>query len=300
MKAERLRKISAVFLVFILIFQAFTFTVVASEGEETEDDGILDMLKNMFISIKEIPDKLATLGKYLKDIWESAKELDEQIDNFFGTLRNSPLADSAYRDYTEPIIKAVNKMYNVVYPLGVVIMLVCWAYGICKEGLSSMFDLADKHSIVRSCLSLIVGLTLLSLTGKILSVLISLSIQYTELIANNVPQSTVGFQSANISYLLFMGIVNIIFQLNVIQIAVLQGISPFFFGFAASESTRKLTFNFLKSYAKCLLAPIVTIAYTIFSSWALETSGGWNIINVIVILVACASTQKRLLSELFA
>ncbi len=299
MKAERLRKISAVFLVFLLIFQFFTLGVFATE-EEDEDAGILDMLSDIWEDIKTIPKKISTLGTYIKDMWESMKKFDEQLHNFFGALRNSPLAGSAYRDYTDPIIKSVNKMYNVVYPLGVVIMLVCWAYGIFKDGMTSMFDLTDKHSIVRSCLSLIVGLTLLSLTGKILSVLISLSMQYTELIANNVPQSTVGFQSANISYLLFMGIVNIIFQLNVIQIAVLQGISPFFFGFAASESTRKLTFNFLKSYGKCLLAPIVTIAYTIFSSWALEASGGWNIINVIVILIACASTQKRLLSELFA
>lgn len=299
MKAERLRKISAVFLVFLLIFQFFTLGVFAAE-EEDDDAGILEMLESMWETLLSIPKKLSTLGDYIKDMWEAKKAAEEEWKVFQSYLRSMELGASAYWGYTEPIIKAVNKMYNVVYPLGVVIMLVCWAYGIFKDGMSSMFDLTDKNSIVRSCLSLIVGLTLLSLTGKILSVLISLSMQYTELITIKVPQSPVSFDANSISYLLFTGIINIIFQLNVIQIAVLQGISPFFFGFAASESTRKLTFNFLKSYGKCLLAPIVTIAYTIFSSWALETMSGWNIINVIVILIACASTQKRLLSELFA
>lgn len=299
MKAERLRKISAVFLVFLLIFQFFTLGVFAAE-EEDEDAGILDMLSDIWQDIKEIPKKISKLADYVKDIWESIKALDEQLRFFFGTTENTPLLLGAYRDYTDVVIHSVNRMYKIIYPLGVIVMLVCWSYGIFKDGMTSMFDLTDKNSIVRSCLSLIVGLTLLSLTGKILSVLMSTSMSYALLIANNVPQSMVGFASHNIAYMLFKGIINIIFQLNIIQIAVLQGISPFFFGFAASESTRKLTFNFLKSYGKCLLTPIVTIAYTIISSWVLEESGGWNLINVIVVLIACASTQKRLLSELFA
>ena len=72
------------------------------------------------------------------------------------------------------------------------------------------------------------------------------------------------------------------------------------FEFAGGSGTRRLTFNFLKSYAKCLLVPITTIAYTVFAAWTLEASGGWNVVNVIVILIACTSTQKKILSELFA
>lgn len=56
-------------------------------------------------------------------------------------------------------------------------------------------------------------------------------------------------------------VIEFVFCLNILWLALLQVISPIFIGLCVSGGGRKLTFNFTKEYFKALLMPIVSLIY---------------------------------------
>ena len=155
-------------------------------------------------------------------------------------------------------------------------MLLCWAFGIAKTTISSSLDIKDKSSIINAVISLIIGLAAMSLAPQILTLLTGVSqwlctiindknyitwqnwevitdIDISEILLNTINNS--------IASLLTLIILEYVFMINILWIALLQCLSPIFIGLMANEGTRKISFNFIKEYFKALLVPVLTVCY---------------------------------------
>ena len=77
----------------------------------------------------------------------------------------------------------------------------------------------------------------------------------------------IGGSEVVITTLLVILFADLIFIINILWIALLQCLSPIFIGLMANQSTRRISFNFIKEYFKALLIPVVTVAY-----WCLITA----------------------------
>lgn len=274
--------------------------------DETADDdseSFLDRLQDVIAGIGDIYKIIFDWDQMGDNIWDWMVDADLSLKKFFSQLEMLTIKNGGYDYVSDDFNKQISTAFSVFYPLSVAIMLVSWCFGIAKDGLSSMFDLADKHSIVRSCLSIIIGLSILSFTGQFLSVLASTSWSYCNILYDKMVMAPVAGASADgFAFFLFFTIITYILRLNIVHIGVLQCIAPVFIGFAGAESTRKLTFNFLKSYAKCLMIPIVTIVYSVLTTYLMWENGSGFIgdfISALVFGISCIGVQKKILSELF-
>lgn len=169
----------------------------------------------------------------------------------------------------------IKKIYNVLYPIGFITMLLCWGFGIAKSTISSSLDIKDKSSIIYSILSLILGVSAMSLSPQILTFLTGASRQLCEKIGSaevaciseeyfkqtNFLDMIIGGAEMGVTTLLVVLFVDLIFMVNILWIALLQCLSPIFIGLMANQGTRKMSFNFIKEYFKALLIPVVTVCY---------------------------------------
>lgn len=201
------------------------------------------------------------------------------------------------------INKIIDTIYKVLYPIGFAIMLLCWGFGIAKSTISTALDIKDKNSIIHSVISLIIGVAAMSLAPQILTVLTSAS----QWLCNSIFNQTIFtsfiqtlkvdginpkdiFSSSSNETLfttIVLFVVDLIFMLNILWIALLQCLSPIFIGLMANEHTRKISFNFIKEYFKALLVPSVTLIYFFL---AISLTGVTHAFGLIVALVLAIST----------
>ena len=217
----------------------------------------------------------------------------------------------------------ISEIYKVLYPVGFIVMLLCWAFGIAKTTISSSLDIKDKSSIINAVISLIIGLAAMSLAPQILTLLTSVSqwlctiindknyitwqnwevitdIDISEILLNTINNSTAS--------LLTLIILEYVFMINILWIALLQCLSPIFIGLMANQSTRKISFNFIKEYFKALLIPVTTLIYYKLASallWDLDPhnpshTGMFTVgmIGAIVLGIATVSIAGKKLDKL--
>ena len=80
-----------------------------------------------------------------------------------------------YVSESSPINTAISAVYKVIYPIGFIVMLLCWAFGIAKSTISASLDIKDKNSIIHSVIGLIIGVAAMSLAPQILTTLTGVS-----------------------------------------------------------------------------------------------------------------------------
>ena len=87
-------------------------------------------------------------------------------------------------------------------------------------------------------------------------------------------------------------VVNLIYIINILWIALLQCLSPIFIGLMANQNTRKIGFNFVKEYFKAMLIPVVTTVYFFLATSLLgeATVSTVGIQGLVVSLVLAIST----------
>lgn len=169
----------------------------------------------------------------------------------------------------------ISKLYKVIYPIGFAVMLICWCFGIAKSTISVSLDIKDKTSILYSVLSLIIGLAAMSLAPQILTLLTGISRSICEIISTsdaaylsneyvgqtNILDMIIGNAEGLVTLIIVILILELVFMVNILWLALLQCLSPIFIGLMANQNTRKISFNFIKEYFKALLIPIVTVCY---------------------------------------
>lgn len=170
--------------------------------------------------------------------------------------------------------KTISKIYNIMYPIGFAVMLLCWSFGMAKSTISASLDIKDKSSILHSIISLIIGLAAMSLAPQILTLLTGISRWLCEKIGyyathisleyfgeTNLLDMSINASENGVTLIIIFLVIDLIFIINILWIALLQCLSPIFIGLMANEGTRKISFNFIKEYFKALLVPVLTVCY---------------------------------------
>ncbi len=228
--------------------------------------------------------------------------LGEQLINTEG--ENTKLDDikaGGFDYYSADVNRQVNKLYEYMYPIGVAIMLVAWALGILKTGMTNSFSLADKYSVVNALLRLLIGVVVMCSLGEMLSLGMSASKTMCDKLYT-VLQSGI---TSSVSFGLFGSFIKYSLMLNTIVLAILQGFAPLFAGFCVLEH-KKPAMSFLREYCKCLLVPPVTIVFTVMATKMIDgfessdMSYFAKVIGAMVLSIACISSAKKIVQSLLS
>ena len=220
-----------------------------------------------------------------------------------------------YVSESSPINTVISAVYKVLYPIGFIVMLLCWAFGIAKSTISASLDIKDKNSIIHSVIGLIIGVAAMSLAPQILTTLTGIS----RWLCNSIfDQSVLKSILGNLEFgntlniqdivtktsnealftIIVLLVVDLIFMINILWIALLQCLSPIFVGLMANEGTRKIGFNFIKEYFKALLVPSVTLIYFFLASTLAGVSHAGGIIVALVLAISTLGIAGKKLDKL--
>ena len=217
--------------------------------------------------------------------------------------------------------KTISKIYTVMYPIGFAVMLLCWGFGAAKSTISSSLDIKDKSSIIYSFIALIIGISAMSLAPRILTVLTGASRWLCEKVGSaaslvspeyfgetNLLDMIVNGAENGVTVFIIFAVIDLIFILNILWIALLQCLSPIFIGLMANQGTRKISFNFIKEYFKALLVPVLTVCYfglvnafqLGLNNYDSSTSGGMvtGFLGSIVLAISTLSIAGKKLDKL--
>lgn len=265
---------------------------------------LLSPITNVLDNIKSAIDTVKNVADTFSNLYNDA---EKAINGSSGKLATIFAAGGGYDNFvSKDLNKAIASIYNCTYPFGVAVMIVCWVFGCAKHGLTSALDMSDKYSILRSLVSLIVGLAVLSLAPQIMTVGTSASYSLCRTIwvqGDSNGMAIISEAGNALGFLIFEFVVCFVLMLNILYMAFLQAVSPIFVGFFGGESTKKLGFNFCKEYAKCLLVPPFTMAYTTLALHMMKNSAnaiinGWSLIAGLVIGISAIGFAGKKLDRL--
>lgn len=237
------------------------------------------------------------------------REDDGESGNIFQT-GGSNFVNSAFN-------KAIKNIRDLFLPLGYCIMFVCWIIGMCKSGMSLNFDPGAKNGILRSGLTLMLGLFLMEVSMEIMESLSALCWEYCRNvykhtgITENLPKIVDYVSNDDIGDVLWVfddiyqwlktagiGIIALIVEavllLNIAYMGLLQCFSPVFVGFAAGgEGARRFATSFFKEYLKvCLVPPVLSVYVGLCFELFLSSSVGWFL--CIVLGISIFSIGKKI------
>ena len=305
-----MKKALAFILVLATVITLLSIPVFAADADENPLEGISEFISNAGDFLSSLPenlnDILSDLGSTLSDIKSiSDAEIEapdlEAIEDGGIKVEETANGDSTY----ENLNKTISQIYNITYPIGFVVMLLSWSFGIAKSNISATLDIKDRGSIVRAVLNLMVGLIAVAMAPQILTVLSGASNWLYDIIweqsfpmvsvDESISLKTFLISDSQFSKSLLVTITLIFLQflllLNTLWIALLQSVSPIFIGCFGSEGTKKIALNFVKEYFKAMLVPAVTLIYFILAFYALdEYEGAINLERLIAAIVLGIST----------
>lgn len=281
-----MKRFLILFLVFILILPIFTLPISANVLGGSDEKNFFEKALEFF----QLPTKFFN--------WDF---LSVDANSFKLTLSSGGFN---YVNSDTAINSVIASVYQIMYPIGFAVMLLTWAFGIAKSSISTSLDIKDKNSIIYSIFSLILGVGAMSIAPRLLTLLTGISqwlctsLFNNELLTSfmtnidnyslNIEEIITGTSNEILFSAIVLLVVDLIFIINVLWIALLQAISPIFIALLANKGTQKIGLNFIREYFKALLVPVVTVIY-FFLSLAL-TGGTPHIGGIIVALVLAIST----------
>ena len=275
-----MKRILVLFIAAVVILSLLALPISADEATipDNEQNVENNESKSLFDRIGELCDYISTQvenGASITSILNgSIVEIDKNLMKT--TIKNGGFNYVANDSKLNVIISTV---YQVLYPVGFLVMLLSWGFGIAKSTVSASLDIKDKNSIIHSIIALIIGVAAMSLAPQILTLLTGIS----QWLCSSIFEAAYGSEifrdidfGDKVNILMFFThkitpttqfeiivllVVNLIFIINILWIALLQCISPIFIGLMANEKTRKISFNFIKEYFKAMLIPVITSVY---------------------------------------
>ena len=302
-----------------------------SVSNENNNNGNKNEDKNA--TLTDIFNSISDIAKYFKEPARILELIEIDISSFkdgtiLGTLKNGGYNYFSGKD--NPINATIATLYNITYPIGIVIMIIVWIIGLLKGTTTMALDLKDKNSLARSMIGFLIGLAAMTVAPYILTALTAISNwlcltissasinSFFDIFKNDGFFKMTGGSTLNLyrfinnyfingetakdfaqgleievgspQYLslgfhIIYGIIVVIviefvFCLNMLWLALLQVVSPIFIGLCASGIARKLTFNFIKEYFKALLMPIVSLIYTALCMAMLGTDAISNLVLI--------------------
>lgn len=263
-----------------------------------DSDGNLNIPKSAF------KDALILVSYQFRDIDDDEKDTSE-------FERQEAVTDGGREFADELLDDRINKMYKVMYPFGIAIMLVCWMIGMTRSGLNATFDIKDKDSIARSMIDLVIGIGLLALAPWIIETMTSLGFEMCDRIgvawrpeiyeknddgAVRWVIDALGIDTVKDKLLL--ALIKGTLVMNIMRIGLMQCLAPLSIGcIAGGDRTKNMAFGWLKEYLKLCLLPAVTAIYICLACAATHTIDSmW--INIIIGL-SYFVVPKMMLDKLF-
>lgn len=332
-----MKRLLCIFIILVLAFSLLALPISADEAtteasnEESTDSSNEESTD---LSNEESTDSSDEENRSKKEesFWDKAVNFFENTKKFFSfpiqmfnwnvisidseginlTLREGGFN---YVSESSPINTAISAIYKVIYPIGFIIMLLCWAFGIAKSTISASLDIKDKNSIIHSVIGLIIGVAAMSLAPQILTTLTGISRWLCNSIFDQSVFATITEKLGSVTAIniqdiitktsneafftiIVLLVVDLIFMINILWIALLQCLSPIFVGLMANEGTRKIGFNFIKEYFKALLVPSVTLIYFFLASTLAGVSHAGGIIVALVLAISTLSIAGKKLDKL--
>ena len=297
-----MKRLLILFVVIVTVLSLLALPITADEASDTDEPKQTTSVSNENNNNGNKDNNDAEVNKDIIKYFTNPLSLLEFVEidistfkdgSFWGTLKNGGY--NYFEGENNYINLMISKIYNITYPVGIVVMVLSWIFGIAKNSTNTALDIKDKNSLIRSMLGLVIGLAAMTAAPYVLTVLTSISnwlcvrissisintwfndVLYCKKLQNLCEDGgttinlfdiieAFGSQSPYMISQFFYGIIVVIviefvFCLNMLWLALLQVISPIFIGLCASGGGRKLTFNFVKEYFKALLMPILSLIY---------------------------------------
>lgn len=235
-----------------------TFSATYTEPEDEERGfwtSILGALDDIWDGIVNLGNGFQNLMVWITDIPIKLQELwNENVQ----TDTNNFLSDGV--PFYSNVKSVVSTAYKVFYPFGFLILIISWVGSVFSAGFTLNLELENRNSILRAMLQLFIGLAFLSYApyAMVLVYAISEAIRQQLIQALQITVSPNGAAG----YMFIVFVTQIVWQVNMMRIALLQCIAPLAAGAAGGgEGVRRITANFAKEYILCCLTPAVTTVY---------------------------------------
>ena len=295
-----MKRLFIILIILVLLLALFTIPISASTEESSEVKSGIDYITDIY--------------NYLTSGGHAGELVFAVADKSSTALAITTGGFNAITEGSQ-INKIISSVYNFLYPIGFIVMLICWGFGLAKNTISSSLDIKDKNSIIHSVISLILSLAAMSLAPQILTLLISVSYYICQSIYEvafgtlllealdvngNITLNSFLNPSNPITYgSIVCCIIELIYKLNILWIGLLQCLSPIFMGLMANKSTRKISFTFIREYFKALLVPILTEIYFLLTCALLqETFMGGNLLFALVFAISTVGIANKKMDKL--
>ena len=308
MRRRRYIYLLSLLLLIAVLLLSLSIAVSAAEEDDDEDSdsGFFEKIIEWFGSIGEKIDELLDFSKFFDALKERlSNTLFEWFTPVAGQKGLLKIISSGGREYaSSDLDNIINKLFDAFYPLGVGIMLICFAYNVAHS--SYTVDLNSSTSIVKPLVGMIVALIAFSLAKEIMTIAFTLSMQLTDKVISQSPGSLndklAQFDSINILDLSWFGyyflnfITELVLLVNIAKIALMQATAPLYIGFAAADGSRRIMYNLIKEYGKCCLVPPITAAYVLITICIMNSTFG--MVSSIVIGFSIFSMASKQLDKL--
>lgn len=276
------------------------------DDEDGIVDGILSGIEDFFGEMFDdigvffeaafggIGDTLSDIGSAFHDFVNWVFDLPNAISRYFDEKDTNQFNDFLTQDWTavyqRSLLPIVNKIYTILYPFGVFIMLVAWALSVGASGFTMTLDPTNKTSILRAILQLLVGMVLLTATPQLLMLIFSL--------CHGIKALIVGEVQAADGHSFILLIFQLKVYLNLARVAMLQCVSPLFVGSTSgNEGVRRFAVNFFKEYLLCCMELVLVTVYILivdrleayFSGYSLI----YGILASIVLSISVFTIEKK-------
>ena len=279
-----MKKVTSLFLLFVILLSALTIPIAAEDNEESSR-----MFNGFFDLFNQIGDMFLSLA-------------NGGNETLLYSGRGMTLISGGYNYVSHDINSIISSTYKITYPIGIAILLLSWCLGVSKAGINTALDFKDKNSIIRAIISFVTGIGSIMIAPWAMSVLTSISnalcfsfattlslASTVNVIVNDMSELDSIFRATNTTSfgIVVLLILDLVLMLNILWIALLQCLSPLFIAFIGADNTRKLAMNFIKEYFIALLIPPVTIIYFML---AMNMSANLGILGIIGGIVLGIST----------
>ena len=306
-----MKRIIVLLIAITIALSIFAFPASAAGNNEDNKN----FLETLFSGL-DVTEIFTTIGNALSKLSNITDIFSGNIATIDGNLAKITLESGGFNYVTanSNLNKIISVFYKLLYPIGFAIMLLCWSFGVAKGSISTSLDIKDKNSIIHSVLSLIIGLAAMSLAPQVLTLLTGASqwlcnsifdaAMKNEFLGSITSNATLSifsiFTGGSSEKALFTAIVllvvDLVFIINILWIALLQCLSPIFIGLMANKGTRKISFNFIKEYLKAMLVPVLTIIYFFLASSLMQETfhAGGLIVSVVLAISTLGIAGKKL------
>lgn len=305
MKRFLILLITAILLFSILVLP-ISADEAAADSSNNQSASTSDDNKSLF---EKIDNLLGALGEKMTENNEVLSILNGTIAEIDKSVAEKTIRGGGFNYVNEDskLNSVISTVYQFIYPLSFIVLILCWAFGIAKKGVSVSIDKENPYSILYTLLTLIIAIIAMTLSPYLLTLLTSISqwmccsifdaVDASRLFDLDLAEiklsirSLFSDESPEVQFKIIVFIVVVlIFMLNVLWIALLQCLSPIFIALMVNKSTRKIGLNFIKEYFKAILVPVVTVIYFALASSFLGDIETLQVCGLIVSLVLAIST----------